>query len=359
MEDAFFSQLDGAAVRALLLRTGLRDAALFAVSDALHLESCNRSAQQLSGLQPMEDIDPFLSDSTLAVLRRCIKTQTACSAEEEVDGKIYTVEMVPHRGGALLAYLQPDRAGYDGTLRVIQNRSACYLGVLLSEASRVSDPAAAAAIQRACMRLCRLLNHSDLLHDPLLTEQLSLRYCDLAALCAEVMYQIGQRAPAHHAKLTVNTPAHCIWLLDSSRIRIALYNLLTNALRVTPEDGEIVLSLREDADTAVITVADTGPGLDPAQFEMLLSGWRRALSLDDYRALLRRGTPIGLGLPLVHQIAQQHGGCLLLSPRQGGGSELHLVLARLPDTMADRELHAPPIVQDGYTIEEIELSVLE
>ena len=359
MEDAFFSQLDGAAVRALLLRTGLRDAALFAVSDALHIESCNRPAQQLSGLQPMEEIDPFLSDSTRAVLLRCIKTQTACSAEEEVDGTVYSVEMIPHRGGALLAYLLPDRAAYDGTLRVIQNKSACYLGALLSEVPRVSDPAAAAQIQRECMRLCRLLNHSDLLHDPLLTEQLSLHYCDLAALCTEAVRQTAQHAPAHHAKLTVNVPAHCSWLQDSSLIRTALYNLLTNALRVTPEDGEIVLSLREDTDTAVITVADTGPGLDPAQFEMLLSGWRRTLPLDDYRALLRSGTPLGLGLPLVRQIAQQHGGCLLLSPRQGGGSELHLVLTRLPDTMADHELHAPPIIQDGYTIEEIELSVFD
>ena len=53
MEDAFFSQLDGNAVRELLLRTELRHAALFAVSDTLRIERCSDAAQQLSGLHPM------------------------------------------------------------------------------------------------------------------------------------------------------------------------------------------------------------------------------------------------------------------------------------------------------------------
>ena len=47
-------------------------------------------------------------------------------------------------------------------------------------------------------------------------------------------------------------------------------------------------------------------------------------SIDDYRALVRGGTPLGLGLPLVNQIAQAHGGRLLLTQREGGGSVLHL-----------------------------------
>ena len=46
MEDAFFSQLDGNAVRELLLRTELRHAALFAVSDTLRIERCSDAAQQ-------------------------------------------------------------------------------------------------------------------------------------------------------------------------------------------------------------------------------------------------------------------------------------------------------------------------
>ena len=82
MEDAFFSQLDGNAVRELLLRTELRHAALFAVSDTLRIERCSDAAQQLSGLHPMEELDPFLSGSTRNILLRCINTQSACTAEK-------------------------------------------------------------------------------------------------------------------------------------------------------------------------------------------------------------------------------------------------------------------------------------
>ena len=77
MEDAFFSQLDGNAVRELLLRTELRHAALFAVSDTLRIERCSDAAQQLSGLHPMEELDPFLSGSTRNILLRCIHSLPA------------------------------------------------------------------------------------------------------------------------------------------------------------------------------------------------------------------------------------------------------------------------------------------
>ncbi len=406
MEDAFFSQLDGNAVRELLLRTELRHAALFAVSDTLRIERCSDAAQQLSGLHPMEELDPFLSGSTRNILLRCINTQSACTAEEDIDGTVYTVEMIPHRGGALLAYLRRDRAAYDGSLRVIQDKSSRYLGALMAEAEQVEDPALADGLRRQCMRLYRLLTHSDLLHDPLLTEQLSLRRCDLSALCRDAVQQAETHAPAGSAKFIVQVPEHADALIDARLVRTAIYNLLTNALRATPEDGEITVSLTDTRDfvtiavadtgpglerlvrTAIynlltnalratpedgeitvsltdtrdfvtIAVADTGPGLDPAKFDDLLSGWRRTTSIDDYRALVRGGTPLGLGLPLVNQIAQAHGGRLLLTQREGGGSVLHLCLAHLPHTLEDDLFRAPTIIEDGYTAEEIEFSILE
>ena len=57
---------------------------------------------------------------------------------------------------------------------------------------------------------------------------------------------------------------------DSARlVRTAIYNLLTNALRATPEDGEITVSLTDTRDFVTIAVTDTGPGLDPAKFCLL------------------------------------------------------------------------------------------
>ena len=178
-------------------------------------------------------------------------------------------------------------------------------------------------------------------------------------ICIFVVFQHGDFYPAGSAKFIVQVPEHADALIDARLVRTAIYNLLTNALRATPEDGEITVSLTDTRDFVTIAVADTGPGLDPAKFDDLLSGWRRTTSIDDYRALVRGGTPLGLGLPLVNQIAQAHGGRLLLTQREGGGSVLHLCLAHLPHTLEDDLFRAPTIIEDGYTAEEIEFSILE
>ena len=360
MEDTFFSQIDEETLRELLARTGLRDAAVVAVSPTLHIENGNPAAARLTGLHPLESIDQLLSEQAAAALRDCIAAHTPHTVYEELDGLEYRLEILPHRDGALLAFVRDDRASYDGTLRVLHAKGTQYLGTLLADAAQVSDPALAAHLRRQCLRLHRLLMHSDFLHDPPLTEQLRLYHCDLAELCRDAAEQAASHAPTPGvAPITVHAEESCIALIEPQLIRTALYNLLTNTLHVTPPDGDIALSLYDDGAFFTITVADRGPGLDAARFEALLSGWQMPAPLEEYIALARQGTPPGLGLPLIQRIAQLHGGSLLLSPREGGGSQLHFTLAHLPDALADHNLHAPMILEDGYPLEEVEFSILD
>lgn len=358
MSDRFFSQLDGDALRELLARTGLRDAAVVQVSSTLHIENGNEAAARLTGLHPLERIDQLLSAQAAAALRACISERTSRTVCEELDGVWYRLELIPHREGALLAFVRDDRAAYDGTLRVLHARSTQYLGALMAGAAQVDDPALAAQLRRDCLRLHRLLTHSDFLHDPPLTEQLRLRYCDLAELCHGAADEAVRRLPSGNATVSVQAPALCEALVEPNLVRTALYNLLTNALRATHASGEVSVTLADDGAFYTITVADRGPGLDPALFDALLHGWQRLSPLEDYMALVRQGVTPGFGLPLVQHIAQLHGGSLLLSPREGGGSELHLSLAHLPDTLADNNLRAPMILEDGFSLEDVEFSIL-
>ena len=64
MADTFFSQLDSAALRALLNRTALHDAALLTVGPTLYIEACNDAAARLTGLHPLERIDQLLSGAS-------------------------------------------------------------------------------------------------------------------------------------------------------------------------------------------------------------------------------------------------------------------------------------------------------
>ena len=360
MNESFFAHLEESTLRELLARSALQDAALITVGPSLHIENCNEAARQLLGLRPLERVDQLLSEAAAGALRGCIASGQPCTVYEELDGVTYRLELLPHRDGALLAFLREDRAAYDGSLRVIHAKSMQYVGTLLADAEQVDDPALAAHLRRQCLRLYRLLTHSDFLHDPPLTEQLRLHHIDLAALCRDAVQAALQNRPAAGtAHITAVVPDLCDALAEPQLIRTALYNLLTNAQRVTPPDGDITVTLHDDSAFFTISVADRGPGLDADTFQALLTGWQHSVSLDDYLALARQGAPLGLGLPLVQRIAQLHGGSLLLSPREGGGSTLHFSLAHLPESLADHNLHAPMVLEDGYSLEDIEFSVFE
>ena len=358
MADDFFSQLDSGTLRALLARTAAQDAALVTVGPSLHIENCSPAARRLTGLHPLERIDQILSEPAAAALRACLADGRPRTVEEELDGVSYRLELIPREGGALLAFLREDRAAYDGSLRVVHAKSMQYLGALLADAGQVDDPAVSAALRRQCLRLYRLLTHSDFLHDPPLTEQLRLRHTDLAGLCRDAVQTALTHGPANGTRrISAETPDLCDALIEPELVRTAVYNLLSNAQRVTPPDGDITLSLHDDGVFLTISVADRGPGLDADAFAALLTGWRRSVPMEDYLALARQGVPLGLGLPLVQAIAQLHGGSLLLSPREGGGSILHFNLSHLPESLADHNLRAPMILEPGFPLEEVEFSI--
>lgn len=356
MADSFFSGLDDTALNALLARTALRDAALVTVGPALYIEDRNEAAARLTGLRPLERIDQLLSEPAARALRECIAQQSARTVYEELDGVEYRLELIPHRDGALLAFLRDSRAAYDGSLRVIHAKSAQFLGSMLADAGCVSDPEIAAHLRLQCLRMQRMLLHSDFLHDPPLAEQLRLTHSDLSELCRKAA---ADTAAFTKREIALYLPDTCTVPLEARLVSMAVFNLLTNAVRVTPSEGDVSLTLRDDGDFLTVTIADRGSGLDAGLFGTLLISWQRTVNLDDYLALVRQGAPLGLGLPLAQRIAQLHGGALLLSPREGGGSELHFTIARLPDSLADNNLYAPMILEEGYSLAEIELSCLD
>ena len=92
MEDTFFLQLEDAAVRELLTRTALRDAALVTVGPSLHMENCNEAAARMTGLRPMERLDQMLSEAAVGAVRGCIASGSPRTVCEELDGVDYRLE---------------------------------------------------------------------------------------------------------------------------------------------------------------------------------------------------------------------------------------------------------------------------
>ena len=109
-----------------------------------------------------------------------------------------------------------------------------------------------------------------------------------------------------------------------------VWNLLSNALKFTPEGGRVSVGLRTAAGQVLIEVQDTGCGL-PREVEELV--FDRCLQPE-----LLDPPPhgLGLGLPLCMYIAQGHGGRLLLHAESGRGTTAVAALPDREDGSADR-----------------------
>lgn len=105
------------------------------------------------------------------------------------------------------------------------------------------------------------------------------------------------------------------FLADPRRVRQILLNLLTNAIKFTPEGGRVTLSVWKEDDQAVLQVQDTGIGIPPEQRPLLFQKFQQ---LDMSRQRGYEGT--GLGLALTKHLVDLHGGWIEVESTVGKGS---------------------------------------
>lgn len=153
------------------------------------------------------------------------------------------------------------------------------------------------------LRLARL--------DPLSSPPASLPF-DLGHLVDETLKAAQNAKPDATQEISQTRPAAPIIILgDADLLQIAIRNLLDNALRYTPANSHIEISLHESAQHVTLTVADNGPGVPTSALQRL--GER-----------FFRGQPgeiegNGLGLAIVGRIAELHGAQFTLANRPTGG----------------------------------------
>src|SRR5215831_1495906 len=111
---------------------------------------------------------------------------------------------------------------------------------------------------------------------------------------------------------------------DPTRLQQIVWNLLTNAVKFTPEGGRVELRMEEDADNVRITVSDTGRGIEPGFLPFIFEHFRQADS-----STARRHGGLGLGLSLVKHLVELHGGTITAeSEGQGRGAAFTVTLPR-------------------------------
>ncbi|MGC9541465.1 ATP-binding protein [Streptomyces sp. UG1] len=148
----------------------------------------------------------------------------------------------------------------------------------------------------------------------------------------DLLHQVAaaHRVAADTARVALRTSADgSPWLdADPVRMRQALGNLVSNALRHTPADGTVTLAARRDGDFVVLDVTDTGTGIDPQDLPHVFDRFWRA-----EKSRSRRTGGSGLGLPIVRHLVAAHGGTVDAASEPGAGSvfTLRLPAAEAPD----------------------------
>jgi signal transduction histidine kinase len=153
---------------------------------------------------------------------------------------------------------------------------------------------------------------------------------NIAQLLTKLMKGFTEETEAHQLLVSEDYEANLPKLqVDPNLLQIILTNLLTNAIKYTPEKGVITLTLRNDRGGIVIAISDTGYGIPSAQQDKIFTKMFRA---DNARLRVADGT--GLGLYLAKSIADYTGCDMWFESTENKGSIFYL---RIPKKGMERK----------------------
>lgn len=146
---------------------------------------------------------------------------------------------------------------------------------------------------------------------------------DLCRIAQEAIDIIQPQADKGGVHATLDTAGPAFLLCDARRMLQIFLNLLSNAVKFTGDGGHVTLRVRDEAGAVIVTVQDTGIGMDPEEIPLALSRFGQIESV-----MSRKAQGTGLGLPLVKQLVELHGGNLQLTSRKHEGTSVVLVFPR-------------------------------
>ncbi len=138
---------------------------------------------------------------------------------------------------------------------------------------------------------------------------------DLTGLMTQIVGMLRVQAQAKNIALNLVLSAPVTAEVDHDQITQVMMNIVLNAIQILPTNGKVMISLRQYLDIAEIQVADDGPGI---------SDENQAYIFEPF--FTQRAGGVGLGLAVVRQIVQAHGGDIRYSTSQFGGAQFTISL---------------------------------
>jgi heavy metal sensor kinase len=164
------------------------------------------------------------------------------------------------------------------------------------------------------------------------TVQLTPETLDLGGLVGHVIDQLRVLADEKQQKLSLRAPIPVHATVDAALIRLALMNLIHNAIKYTPIAGTITVKVDAMDGRPMIEVRDTGPGIPSAHRDRIFDRFYR---VDAGRSREEGG--VGLGLAIARWAIQANGGQIKLASEGTDGSSFRVILPAADDSSATGE----------------------
>lgn len=175
---------------------------------------------------------------------------------------------------------------------------------------------------------------------------LTISQVNLASIIQAAIETVRLAAEAKSIQLkTMLDPQVGMVCGDSTRLQQVVWNLVSNAVKFTPAGGQVTVQLEQRGDQAQITVSDTGKGIAPSFLPHVFDYFRQADS-----TTTRQFGGLGLGLAIVHHLAELHGGTVWAeSPGEGLGATFTVQFPLLPMTAVEVDAKKVPLTVEDLS----------
>jgi PAS domain S-box-containing protein len=149
--------------------------------------------------------------------------------------------------------------------------------------------------------------------------ELHLEHFPIASALDEVLAVIAPLAQMKSLALEDRVEPGTEITADRVRLKQILYNLISNAVKFTPEEGRVWIEAALENETLTICVGDTGVGIPPDEQEAIFEEFHQV-------ADTKAASGAGLGLAITRKLAQLHGGTVRVESRPAEGSRFFVIL---------------------------------
>ena len=234
-----------------------------------------------------------------------------------------------------------------GTMRrtlTVLNMATEFLIPVIDRIDEPRQRANLTVINKAYYQLQRLCDNLDYYHR--LSEKearLFLEELDFVGFCRDLAQSVDHFAKRISHRVHFKTDMQqLVTAVDRQKMTKLILNLVSNSLKHLKEEGSLTISLAKQGEDAVVTVRDTGTGIEPSHIAEVFAQYQAERSDTDIDA------GAGLGLHIAQEIARLHGGILLVSSGDRGTAvRLRLPLTRAGDSGLLQEESIPYREGDG------------